>query len=159
MLQRTVESLEWELVRMRPVSFHDLSESSAVPPALFARAVADLSSFCDRAQPIIDAVRLEGDAALQRFARMYDGVTAPSMCIRAEESEFADALAQVPADVTRAIQHAIDNIRRFHEAQKPGEMWLKRCSPASGPATVMCPSTRWPAMSREARDRFRACSI
>ncbi len=114
---------------MKAVSFHDLSHSSTVPPALLARAVADLSSYCERAQPIIDAVRLEGDAALQRFARMYDGVTAPSMCIRAEESEFAQALAQVPAPVTRALQHAIDNIRRFHEAQKPGEMWLKEMEP------------------------------
>jgi histidinol dehydrogenase len=91
----------------------------------------DLRSFCERAQPIVDAVRLEGDAALLKFARLYDGVTVPQMAIRAEESEFADASRRVPADVMQAIRHAIDNIRRFHEAQKPEEMWLKEIQPGA----------------------------
>jgi histidinol dehydrogenase len=114
---------------MKPVSFHDLSTAESVPPELFDRAVTDLSDFYERARPIVDAVRDEGDAALQRFARLFDGVTASSMCIRAEESEFAEANRRVPEDVTGAIKHAIDNIRRFHEAQKPEEMWWKEIEP------------------------------
>ena len=113
----------------KPVSLHDLSGTSIVPPSLFARSVADLSVFCDQARPIIDAVRQEGDAALLRFAKAYDGVSASQMSIRAEESEFADALSQVPAEVIRAIKHAVGNVRRFHEAQKPEEMWLKEIEP------------------------------
>jgi len=113
----------------RPVSFHDLTAAATVPPALLARSVAELSSFCDRAQLIIDAVRREGDAALLRFAKLHDGLTAPQMSIRTPESEFAEALREVPADVTCAIKHAIDNVRRFHEAQKPEEMWLKEIEP------------------------------
>jgi histidinol dehydrogenase len=31
--------------------------------------------------------------------------------------------------VRHAIEHAVQNIRRFHEAQKPGEMWLKEIEP------------------------------
>jgi histidinol dehydrogenase len=112
-----------------PLSFHDLSASPSFPERLFARSVTDLAPFCERAQPIIDAVKLEGDAALRRFAREYDGVTIDGMSIRAEESEFAAALDQVPAGVTRAIEHAVHNIRRFHEAQKPEEMWLKEIEP------------------------------
>jgi histidinol dehydrogenase len=118
-------------LRANPVSFHDLSMSSEFSPSLFARASTDLSSFCERAQPIIDAVKLDGDDALLRFARLYDGVTASHMTVRAEESEFADAARQVPSDVVRAIHHAIDNIRRFHEAQKPEEMWLKEIQPGA----------------------------
>lgn len=114
---------------MTRISFHDLSAGSAAPASLFERAVPDLKEFCDRAQPIIDAVRLEGDAALLRFARLYDGVTAAQMSIRADESEFAEAASRVPADIIRAIQHASDNIRRFHEAQRPEEMWLKEIQP------------------------------
>jgi histidinol dehydrogenase len=60
----------------KPVSFHDLSAGSAVPPALLVRAVTDLTSFCEQAQPIIDAVRLEGDAALQRFVRAHGKIHA-----------------------------------------------------------------------------------
>ena len=114
---------------MSAISFHDLSSASGAPPSLFKRAVPDLKEFLTRAQPIIEAVRLEGDDALQRFARLYDGVTAPRMSLRAEESEFAAAASQVPPEVVGAIKHAVDNIRRFHEAQKPAEMWLKEIQP------------------------------
>lgn len=116
---------------MNRVSLHDLSETSVVPAALFERTATDLGSFCERAQPIIDAVRRDGDEALLRFARLYDGVTASEMSLRADEAEFADAADKVPSDVVRAIGHAIDNIRRFHEAQKPEEMWLKEMQPGA----------------------------
>jgi histidinol dehydrogenase len=105
--------------------------ASEVPPSLLARATADLAWYCERAQPIIEAVKLEGDDALLRFARSYDGVTSAQMSIRADESEFADAARHVPSEVVRAIQHAIDNIRRFHEAQTPEEMWLKEMQPGA----------------------------
>jgi histidinol dehydrogenase len=116
---------------MTPVSFHDLSTSADTPASLFARTVADLSAFRERARPIIEAVRLEGDAALQRFARLYDGVTAARMSIRAEPEEFAEAARQVPEEIIAAIKHASDNIRRLHEAQKPQEMWLKEVQPGA----------------------------
>jgi histidinol dehydrogenase len=111
------------------ISFHDLRSASEIPQALLERSITDLTSFCERAQPIIDTVRSEGDEALRRFARAFDGVKSESMSIRAEESEFAAALEQVPHAVRRAIEHAADNIRRFHEAQKPEEMWLKQIEP------------------------------
>jgi histidinol dehydrogenase len=91
--------------------------------------VADLSRFRDGARPIIDAVRQEGDAALLRFARLLDGVTAETMSIRVEPAEFESAEREVPGEVISAIKHAIDNIRRFHEAQKPEELWLKEIEP------------------------------
>jgi histidinol dehydrogenase len=115
--------------RLDHVAFHDFSTAAGVPASLFTRAVADLEPFCERARPIIEAVRIEGDTALQRFARQYDGVTALSMCIRAEPAEFADAARRVPADVVAAIRHASDNIRRLHQAQKPQEMWWKEVQP------------------------------
>jgi histidinol dehydrogenase len=111
------------------VSFYDLRSVTETPEALLARSVVDLTTFCERAQPIIDTVRSEGDEALRRFARAFDGVTVDGMSIRAEEAEFAAALDQVPSAVVRAIEHAADNIRRFHEAQKPEEMWLKEIEP------------------------------
>ena len=96
---------------------------------MYRRSVADLSRFREAARPIIEAVRQEGDAALVRFARLHDGVTAPEMSIRAQAEEFDAAEREVPKRVVTAIKHAIDNIRRFHEAQKPEEMWLKEIEP------------------------------
>jgi histidinol dehydrogenase len=74
-------------------------------------------------------VRQEGDVALLRFAKLHDGVTAAQMSIRAQDEEFDAAEREVPSEVITAIRHAIDNIRRFHEAQKPEEMWLKEIEP------------------------------
>ena len=111
------------------ISFHDLRAVAKPPDTLFARSVMDLTTFCERAQPIVDSVRNQGDEALRRFARELDGVKAEGMAIRAEEAEFAAALDQVPPAVIRAIEHAADNIRRFHAAQMPEEMWLKQIEP------------------------------
>ena len=47
-------------------NLHDLTAADQTPPALFARTEADLTVFMDRAKPIIEAVRREGDAALRR---------------------------------------------------------------------------------------------
>ena len=112
-------------------NLHDLSRSTGIPPALLARTEADLSSFVERVRPIIEAVRLDGDAALLRFARELDRVEAPEMSLRAGEAEFEQAFRRIEPAVLRAIEYAIGNIRRFHEAQKPEEMWLKEIRPGA----------------------------
>jgi histidinol dehydrogenase len=112
-------------------NLHDLSTAAAIPPALFQRTEADLSSFLERVQPILDAVRREGDTALLRFARELDKVEAADMTIRAGEDEFEAAFRRIDPTVRQAIDHAIGNIRRFHEAQKPEEMWLKEIQPGA----------------------------
>lgn len=112
-------------------NLHDLSAVPTIPPPLLARTETDLSSFLDRAQPIVEAVRREGDAALLRFAREFDKVEAPSMSLRATEEEFERAFREIDPAVRRAIDYAIANIRSFHEAQKPEEMWLKEVRPGA----------------------------
>jgi histidinol dehydrogenase len=113
------------------ISFHDLSGVDGLPPELLARTEADLTLFINDATAIIEAVRLDGDAALRRFAREFDRVEADLASLRVEESDFALAFEDVPADVIRAIEVAIDAVRRFHEAQKPEEMWLKEVHPGA----------------------------
>jgi histidinol dehydrogenase len=111
------------------VSFHDFSGGGPMPAALFARALPDMNGIRARALPIIEAVRTDGDTALRRFAREFDGVTDGKMSIRAEEAEFEAAAGQVPSEVLGAIEHAVRNVRRFHEAQRPGQMWLEEIEP------------------------------
>lgn len=114
---------------MPEVRFHDLSQAASIPAALLARTEADLSGFTDKVRPIIEAVRSEGDAALVRYARAFDRVAVPDFNLRVTQAEFDAAFRVLPADVVRAIEHAIDNIRRFHEAQMPQELWLKEIEP------------------------------
>ena len=114
---------------MEQPGFHDLSGSDRIPPALLARAESDLSGFIEKAGPIIEAVRAEGDAALHGFARAFDAVTAARMELRTPPSEFEEAFERVPREVRAALEHAIANIRRFHEAQMPEQLWLKEVEP------------------------------
>lgn len=116
---------------MSNVSFHDLRGGGPVPPGLLARAMPDMQDMRERARPIVEAVRRDGDDALRRFAREYDGVTCGEMSIRATESEFEDAAGKVPPDIRGAIAHAVDNIRRFHEAQKPQPLWMREIEPGA----------------------------
>ncbi|AUG99795.1 histidinol dehydrogenase [Prodigiosinella confusarubida] len=113
------------------VTFHDLSASDTLPAELFKRTESDLSFFTERVVPIIAAVQQEGDAALIRFAREFDGVQPEHFAIRAEESEFDDAFARMDPEVIESIRFAVENVRAFHEAQKPEEMWLKEMQPGA----------------------------
>src|SRR5262249_57280313 len=63
--------------------------------------------------------------------RQFDHVEAPQVGLRAEEAEFAEALHSIAPPVRAAIEYAIGNIRRFHEAQKPEEMWLTEIRPGA----------------------------
>ena len=94
----------------------------------------------DRAKPIIEAVRREGDAALRRFAHEFDHAPA-DVSLRVTEAEFDAAAKAVSAEVRAALEFAIDNIRRFHEAQKPEDMWLKEIRPGVFAATASCRSS------------------
>ena len=114
---------------MEQARLHDLRDTDTIPSALLARTEADLSAFTDQVKPIVEAVRTEGDRALQRLARSLDGVTAAHMTIRVEAAEFDAALRALPREVIQALEHAIDNIRRFHSAQSPPQLWLKEIEP------------------------------
>ena len=100
--------------------------------ALTLRSEADLTPFLQKAQPIIDAVRAEGDAALVRFGRDLDRATGlTEQTLQASEAEFDAAFAQVDETVIQAIRFGIDNIRSFHDEQRPPPMSLKEIQPGA----------------------------
>ncbi len=113
------------------VSRFELARLGAAGRArLLERAEADLGRFLEAARPIIEAVRAEGDAALYRFARELDRAELDGD-LRASEEDFARAAGELTPEVVQAIDYAAENIRRFHEAQMPGEMWLKEIRPGA----------------------------
>ena len=66
---------------------------------------------------IISAVRRDGDSALRELTRKHDGADLDSF--RVSEQELAGAARELDADALDAIDLAIRNVRRFHEAQIP----------------------------------------
>ena len=96
---------------------------------LLVRAEDDLSDFLEKVDPIIEAVRSEGDHALARFAREFEGVPLQHDQIAATPSDFSRAFDQLEREMIEVLEYAADNIRRFHEEQKPGDMWMKEIRP------------------------------
>ena len=117
---------------MTKINFYDLSKLSADARAkLLIRAEGDLSDFEAKVKPIIAAVRSEGDAALARFANLFDKSPVTANAIAATSADFAAAERNLAPDVKAAMKFAAANIRKFHLKQKPEKMWMQEVSPGS----------------------------
>jgi histidinol dehydrogenase len=72
-----------------------------------------------RVAGILQAVREGGDAALVRLERELDWPEYAPEAIRAGEAELAAAYDRVPAELLAALRRAIENVRTFHEHDRP----------------------------------------
>lgn len=93
-----------------------------------ARQAAALRRPAQSAQPaiaaavrtIVAAVRRDGDAALRRLTRKFDGATLRSL--RVSGTEFAAAQNALSRADLAALRTAYRNIRRFHAAQRSKDL-------------------------------------
>jgi histidinol dehydrogenase len=112
------------------INFFELAKlSNQERAALRTRTEANLSSFEAKVQPIIEAVRLEGDEALARFARDFDKAPVYASEIAATEADFNAAEKTLDPSVHEALKFAADSIRKFHKHQMPEEMWMQEVRP------------------------------
>jgi len=74
-------------------------------------------------QAIIDAVRSEGDDAVRRCTREFDGIELTQFAVSA--AEFASARASLAANEIAAIERAITNIDTFHRATAPAAVSIE----------------------------------
>ena len=93
--------------------------------ALLAPERAHDGATSRRVAAIVAAVRREGDRALLRFARRFDGMDGP---IEISPGEMRDAAAAVPRAVRAAIRTAARNIRVVARRQVP-RGWRARVAP------------------------------
>lgn len=68
---------------------------------------------------IFESVRNEGDAAVRRYTRRFDGVELEEL--RVDPRQLQEAVASIPETVQQALREAAANIRKFHSAQLVGE--------------------------------------
>jgi histidinol dehydrogenase len=114
----------------RPINFVELAKiTPEARTRLLTRVEADLSAYEAKVRPIIEAVRTEGDAALARFARDFDKSPVEATAIAATEADFREAERTLDPKVRDAMAFAAESIRKFHEDQKPEEMWLHEVRP------------------------------
>lgn len=117
---------------MTEVTFHEYSKLEPdEKAALLRRSETDISGFVEKVAPILEAVRTEGDRAVARFGRELDKADITEATIKVTDAEFDAAFKLVSQDVIEAITFGIQNIRHFHEEQKPEAMWLKEIKPGA----------------------------
>jgi len=80
-------------------------------------AIADDASIRSSTAAIIDEVRQSGDAALRKFTRKFDSADLTEF--RVTDDELARAEASLTPVQLAAIDLAINNVRKFHQAQMP----------------------------------------
>ena len=64
---------------------------------------------------VLDTVRREGDAALKRYTKRFDGADLEDL--RVSQAELDGAWNALDPDFVRTLELAAENIRRFHEQQ------------------------------------------
>jgi len=70
---------------------------------------------------ILSAVRIEGVAALLRYAQAFDRVELTEATLRVTPDEIAAGAAACAAEVRSAIEFAAQRIRAYHERQRPAD--------------------------------------
>jgi histidinol dehydrogenase len=107
---------------MRILDWQQL-DAAARRAALARPAAAQQPRMLQQAQAIIDAVRSEGDAAVRRYTREFDGVEPVDFSVGA--AEFAAARAELGGAQLTAMEKAIANVDSFHRAGLPAALSLE----------------------------------
>lgn len=88
------------------------------------RKIEDYGEYENTVKNIIAEVRADGDAALFRFAKKFDGVTLDALEVGEEEKN--SAWERVPQDYKDMLQRAAANIVEFHKMQLREGFEIKR---------------------------------
>jgi histidinol dehydrogenase len=70
-----------------------------------------------RVAEIVGAVRRQGDRALFRYTKLYDGIRLSPASVEVKESEIRDAMAKTPAKDLATLRLAAKRIVAFHRRQ------------------------------------------
>jgi histidinol dehydrogenase len=109
---------------------------------LCRRASVDLTSVTASVAPLLNDVRVRGDAAVLELARRFDRAEMTATDLRVSSEAMDRAVADLAPELRDAIQVSIGNIRRFHEARLDPPSWEMEIMPGirAGERTVPIPS-------------------
>jgi histidinol dehydrogenase len=112
------------------IHFYELSSmTSAQRARLLRRAEIQIDDLIERVRPIVQSVREHGDEALLDFTSRFDRVQLTREQLRVSREEIEHAHRLLDPAVRAAIEHAIRNVRTFHERQMPHEQWFTQVAP------------------------------
>ncbi|HOO83661.1 MAG TPA: histidinol dehydrogenase [Prolixibacteraceae bacterium] len=85
-------------------------------PSLLQRPAFETAQLNDKVRAVLDDIKANGDAAVQKYTAQFDKVELDNMLV--SNDEIAAGAAQLNPELKKAIESAAANIRKFHEAQR-----------------------------------------
>jgi histidinol dehydrogenase len=111
------------------INVYDLKNlTKAEATKLLRRSESDIESFEDTVRPIIQGIREKGDQAIIEYCQKFDNVLMAPSDLKVTEEEFAKADDNLDTEIKEVIMTSASNIRKFHQAQMPDEMWFTQIS-------------------------------
>ncbi len=96
---------------------------------LLQRTQVDADQFVDVVRPVIEEIKADGDAAVVRYTKQFDGADIPPDKQKVTAEEIQAAYKSVDKQLLTALQQSAKNIRAFHTLQKPEGFWVKEIAP------------------------------
>src|SRR5271166_848177 len=103
--------------------------SSVDDPAIdeiFKRRTS-IESVMDSVRKVADDVKQNGDSAVRKYTKQFDGVELSDFEV--SEDELSNAVELIDYETIGYLEAAMDNIEAFHSLQLPqGDMWITEIS-------------------------------
>ncbi|HJX23374.1 MAG TPA: histidinol dehydrogenase, partial [Candidatus Bathyarchaeia archaeon] len=90
------------------------------------KAQREVAQAMEKVAPIVDRVKKDGDKALIYYTKKFDKVQLKKTELRVSGEELKKAYSSIRKEELEAIRFAIENVRAFHEAQKPQTLTFER---------------------------------
>ncbi len=98
------------------VNFYHWNKTDArTREKIMRRSQAEIDDVVRIVEPIIQDVRMRGDAALIEYAKKFEKADIKSL--KASPQEFAEAGDKLTEDLKAAIAHSVRNVKTFHAEQ------------------------------------------
>lgn len=105
------------------------STEAAQKAKILKRSETDISDIINIVGPIVNDVRVRGDEALCAWTAKFDYPGSCPETLWASDADFEEAERLVKPEVKKALAYAINNVKTFHEMQKPRAMELIQVRP------------------------------
>ena len=95
---------------------------------LFSRSEIDINDVLGSVRSILERVRTGGDSVLRELNHQFDG-TPVNMDLTVSPEEWNEAESLISADVKKALEYSIENVKRFHVTKKHESMNMVEIRP------------------------------
>ena len=117
------EAGEGEVERLlRKKSFDEVELSPGIREANKKLFGKDMTA-AELVRTIVSEVREKGDEAVLKYARLFDGAEYKPEELLVSEAEYEVAESEADPEVMASLRKAAENVRRYHQEQKPNS-WI-----------------------------------